>query len=310
MSGAKPVVWVVGAAGMLGQAVARCLETAGVAWVGSDREVDITCRQGLLDFATVRGVTHVVNCAAYTDVDGCESEQRLAERVNGHGPASLAAVACQVGAVALHVSTDYVFDGTASRPYDEEAPVRPVSAYGRSKQQGDDGFVGQMAAQSRQPWYLVRTSWLFGHGGKSFVRTMLRLMQEREQLRVVDDQHGRPTYAADLGQAIVDLIGLPTAATRSGPPAPSGIYHFANAGATTWFGFANAIRTVALEHGWSLRCKTVRAIGTAEYPTPARRPPYSVLSTAKIERTLGRAPRPWQAALAAYVVAETQGRGG
>jgi dTDP-4-dehydrorhamnose reductase len=218
----------------------------------------------------------VINAAAYTAVDRAEIERDRALAVNRDGVASLARVCRDRGVPMIHVSTDYVFDGTANRPYREDDPVAPIGAYGESKEAGERAVLALGAT-------IIRTSWLFGEGGPSFVHTILRLARDRPVLRVVADQRGCPTYAGDLAEALI--------ATAT---APVGIYHYCNEGATTWHAFATAIVRQA---GLGTR---VEAITTAEYPTPARRPAYSVLDTSRV-RALGIIPPPWHIGLVRVV---------
>ena len=295
--------WILGSRGMLGQAVQRQLEAAGVQSVGSGHEVDIAKAPAVLAFAGDHRVSHIVNCAAYTQVDKCESHAPEANAANGDGPRYVAQAALRLGATALHVSTDYVFDGAAHAPYTEEHPCAPLGVYGRSKRLGEQNFLEildsdpETAGAARG--FVVRTSWLFGHGGSgNFVRTMLRLMQNRADLGVVSDQVGRPTYCEDLARALLRLGGLCDPPTQRPQP---GVYHFANSGAVSWHGFASAILAEAQRLGVKLACQSVRAISTAEYPTPAKRPAYSVLSTEKIASALGDVPGTWQQALQAYM---------
>lgn len=273
--------WVTGASGLLGRAVCKRLGADRVDHLATDRELDITDQAAVADFAADTPFTHVIHCAAYTQVDRCETDKYEARRVNVDGAAHVAAAARMRAAVFVSLSTDYVFDGQGREPYAEHAPCAPINAYGRSKRDGELAVHDALGGAG----YVVRTSWLFGPGGPDFVATMLRLMAERPEVRVVDDQIGRPTFAPDLAAAVIAL-----ARAQPGP----GIYHFANAGQVTWFGLASAVRELA--H----RPATVVPITTAEYPTPARRPAWSVLSTARFERAL-YSPRPWREALAEHL---------
>lgn len=276
-------VWVPGGSGMLGTDVCALLRARGHEVLPTGREVDIAEPGAAEDFVAAARPTHIVNCAAYTAVDRCEQEEPLAYRVNAEGPARVGSAARKHGLYALHVSTDYVFAGDAHAPYREEDATGPLSAYGRTKLSGERGFLDATDGLGA----VVRTSWLFGVHGGCFPATMLRVMGERDEVRVVDDQHGCPTFTGDLAAAIAELLA----------PRRAGVWHFANAGVTTWHAFAVAIRDAAAATGAPLRVRQVSPIPTSAWPTPARRPPWSVLSTEKIARALGTAPRPWSEAL-------------
>lgn len=229
----------------------------------------------------------LVNCAAFTDVDACEDPAvyPTALRVNGTALAPLAAACRERGAVLVHFSTDYVFDGTKGSPYREEDPVRPVNAYARTKRIGEEALL---AAGGRP--LLIRTSWLYGPGGRHFPGTIARLMRERGEVRVVDDQRGGPTYTADLALFTAELL-------ETG--APPGIYHFSNEGETTWYGLALAVkRLLGLE-------ARVEPTTSASFPRPARRPPDSRFDLTKARRAVGHPIRPWEEALKEYFAGET-----
>ena len=211
---------LIGGKGMLASAIRNC---AGTAWniAGLDLpEFDLTDRSLVESVLGNLSPDVIINCAAYTDVDSCETNEELATRVNGEGPGHLARVAAKLGATLVHISTDYVFDGRKTSPYLETDPVGPLSAYGRSKLAGEQAVL----ASGLKRYYLVRTSWLYGPGGRNFVETIIRLAREREELRVVADQVGSPTYTGDLAQAIYQLLALDTrrrfSAPSSQPPAP------------------------------------------------------------------------------------------
>lgn len=284
---------------MLARAVQTQLESANVAQIGTDLDLDIGDDGAVLEFAKSNQFSHIVNCAAYTRVDDAETQTEAAYRVNASGPGNLAIAAARIGASLVHFSTDYVFNGRNSAPYEEDAPGAPEGVYGRTKLEGERLILAQMPmdASSGPRTHLIRTSWLFGEGGANFVATMLKLMAERETLRVVHDQVGRPTYTADLAQAALCLAGInPTAQA-----ADSGIYHFANAGETSWYGLAQGILALARDLGFALRAHTIEPVSTAEFPRPAPRPAYSVLSTTRYELATQRMPRSWQDALADYL---------
>ncbi|BAI91049.1 dTDP-4-dehydrorhamnose reductase [Arthrospira platensis NCB002] len=228
----------------------------------------------------------VVNAAAYTAVDKAETETDLATAINGIAPGILAAESQRINAKLIHVSTDYVFDGTQSHPYVETDPTNPLGQYGASKLAGEQAILATDANYA-----IIRTAWVYGAGGTgNFVKTMLRLSREREELRVVMDQVGTPTWTGDLATAIVQLIPQLNSET-------SGIYHYTNSGVTSWYDFAIAIFEEAKLLGVPLKIQQVIPITTAEYPTPARRPAYSVLNGKKLATLLGNHPPQWRSGL-------------
>lgn len=216
-----------------------------------------------------------VNCAAYTMVDKAETEKDLAYQVNAESVGVLAAVSKEYDAGFIHISTDYVFDGNGTVPYRPEDITNPQSVYGASKLQGE-----LLAKEFNDQSIIIRTSWVYSQFGRNFVKTMLRLMSERDEIGVVSDQVGSPTYAADLAEAIVEIIA-------SGKWHP-GTYHYSNAGVISWYDFAVAIRDRA-----GLACK-INPIPTSAYPTPAKRPAYSVMDTSAIKEAYGIVAKPWQ----------------
>lgn len=269
-------ILVTGGRGQLGRSVVARAKGHDV-WAPDIDELDI-CDP--VQAARVAGHDLVINAAAYTAVDKAEGERDKAFAINRDGAGHLARACAERGIRFLHVSTDYVFDGTGTRPYREDDPIAPLGVYGASKAEGEQ-------AVHEAGGTVVRTSWLFAEGGPSFVHTMLRLAKDRPVLRVVADQRGCPTYAGDLADALLVLA----------PRAPT--YHFCNAGETTWHAFATAIIAEARKHV-SLACERIEAITTAEYPTPAKRPAYSVLDTTRI-RDAGIVPPSWQPGLARVV---------
>lgn len=247
---------VVGAAGMLGQDVRTAAADAGHQVTGVGRK-DLDITDAAATRATVAGYDVVVNCAAWTAVDDAETHEPEAFAVNATGAANLARATAAAGARLVHVSTDYVFDGGATEPYPEDAPVQPRSAYGRTK------AAGEWAVRAEAPdTVVVRTAWLYGAGGRCFPKTIARVAGERDRLSVVDDQIGQPTWTADVADLIVRLVGV---------EAPGGIYHGTSSGRVTWWGFAREIVTAA---GHSTPVDTTTS---AAYQLPAPRPAYSVL---------------------------------
>ncbi|CAN7642446.1 dTDP-4-dehydrorhamnose reductase [Phenylobacterium sp. LjRoot225] len=233
----------------------------------------------------------VILAAAYTAVDQAESEPGLAHEINGEAPAAIAAACAAAGAALVHISTDYVFDGRKGAPYVEADPTNPLSVYGASKLSGE-----RMALAACPRSLVLRTSWVVSAHGKNFVKTMLRLAREGQPLRVVDDQFGRPTAAADLA-AFVLAQAPRLARAEAGDPA-FGLFHFANAGETSWREFAQAV----LEMAMNGEAPRVDPIATADRPAPARRPARGTLDTGKLERTFDWRPRPWREPLAEILV--------
>jgi dTDP-4-dehydrorhamnose reductase len=239
----------------------------------------------------LQGVTGIVNCGAYTAVDKAEAEPALAHAVNADAAGRLAEAARQAGIPIVHVSTDYVFAADGGGPWREDAPIVPASTYGRTKAEGEAAVRASGARNA-----IIRTAWVFSCDGHNLVNTMLRLGAERDALRVVADQHGTPTHAGDLAAALATVMGRLTA----DPAQPSGTWHCANSGETTWHGLASEVFACAAGHGLKVPAM-VEAITSAEYPTPARRPADSRLDTSAIARDFGIQLRPWQNAVAEIV---------
>jgi dTDP-4-dehydrorhamnose reductase len=276
---------VAGAGGMTGSEVSERARRAGWEVAALARaELDVTDPASVDSAADDFRPKVIVNCAAYTAVDRAESEPDVAAAINDDGARNVARTAAAAGIPLIHLSTDYVFSGSARTPYRPEAETDPICVYGRTK------LAGENAVRHEAPSHvIVRTSWVFSHRGSNFVRTMLRLGAERDELRVVNDQVGRPTSAGDLAEAL-----LVVAAAMLENREINGTYHFANAGETSWFGFAQAIIE---ESGARTRSPRVVPISTSEFPTAARRPAYSVLDTTSFTHRFGVTPRPWREAL-------------
>jgi dTDP-4-dehydrorhamnose reductase len=271
---------VFGGTGMLGQAVVAEARSRGWAALGlSHTQADITDRERLLGWADAFRPEVVVNCAAHTRVDACETETERAFEINDAAVANAAAVAERAGARLVHVSTDYVFDGAGSEPYPEDAPTAPLSVYGRSK------LAGEAHALDCERGLVVRTSWLFGPGGPNFVATMVGLIEAgRVPLRVVRDQEGCPTYAPFLARALLDLARLGV----------TGVVHYRNREPVSWYAFAVEIaRLWSGGPGGSGEVEVVPVI-TAEFPRPAPRPAWSVLDVTHFEEQAGRRVEPWE----------------
>ncbi len=272
---------VLGAGGLLGRALARLLEERHPAAVSATRaEIDVTDRFRLAAEVERLQPTVVINCAAYTDVDGCEADPERARAVNAGGAENAARAAAAAGSRIVHVSTDYVFDGRSRRPYTEEDPTGPLSEYGHSKLDGE-----RRVAAAAPDHLIVRSAWLYGRGGRAgFVDAVRRRARVGEPLRVVGDQVGSPTYVADLVEALVRLLAVDY----------RGIVHFANSGSCSRSEMARQVLACT-----GLDPDRVEAIRTDEAGRPAVRPAYSVLDTSLYTRLTGAAPRPWEDALRA-----------
>ena len=230
---------------------------------------------------------YCINCAAYTAVDKAETEKELALQVNGEAVGVLAAVCKEYDTKFVHISTDYVFNGEATYPYTENFPTDPVSVYGATKLEGEKQAVG-----FNPDCIIIRTSWVYSSYGKNFVKTMIRLMNEKDEIKVVNDQIGSPTYAADLAEVILNIISTSQLVIDKWVP---GVYNFSNEGIITWFEFAEAIKEI-------IKCPCeVKPIPTSGYPTPAKRPAYSVLDKTKIQETFGIHLKDWKESLAACI---------
>jgi dTDP-4-dehydrorhamnose reductase len=279
-------ILVIGCKGQVGTEFMRQGEARGHDMVGLDSSVlDITNAQAVEQAVASHAPDVVINAAAYTAVDKAESDQQAAFAVNRDGPANLA-VACAPRDIPLvHYSTDYVFDGSKETPYVEDDPVAPLGVYGESKLAGEEAV-----RQACQKHLIFRTSWVFSAHGNNFVKTMLRLGAERKELGVVADQFGKPTAAAEIARVTLDILELGTTQW--------GTYHLAQPESTSWYGFAQAIFDEARRQGVALQVENVRAIGTSDYPTPARRPANSELECEEIEETFTVKIRPWKESLA------------
>lgn len=244
----------------------------------SRSDLDITNEQQVRSAFEIVQPVYCINCAAYTAVDKAESEPELAQAINAEAVNLLATICNEIGTRLIHISTDYVFDGSSSSPYKEDDSTNPINTYGRTK------LEGEKFCQANNPdSIIIRTSWVYSQYGSNFVNTMLRLLTSKEEIKVVADQKGSPTYAADLAEVIMTII--------SSLQWKPGIYHFSNEGETNWFDFAMTIKKFI-----NSSC-TVLPITTSDYPTAAVRPFYSLLSKEKIRREYGIAIKPWRDSL-------------
>ena len=277
--------FLAGSKGMLASDLLPLLKTRGEVITGDLPDFDIT------DLDSSRRTLHearpdvVINCAAYTAVDKAEEEKERAYAVNGRGAGNLALICRDIRSKLIHISTDFVFDGKNNRPYVEDAGVNPLSVYGSSKLAGE-----ALVSESSDENLTIRTSWLFGLHGNNFVKTIMRLAGEREELGIVFDQTGTPTYTKDLAEAILNLIDSEA----------RGIYHFSNEGVCSWYDFAYAVIENMRRKGHPIKLKRLNPIRTEDYPLPAERPAYSVLDKGKYKKLTSKNIPHWSEGLKQY----------
>jgi len=293
------MIWVTGCNGMLGKQVCRDLSEQKIEFLSTGSEVDITDFEQLKAFASLKRIDFIVNCASYTAVDKAESDEQSAFDVNSKGSENLARIAKECGATLIHISTDYVFDGKGVSdsegkmiPYTEEMPVNPCGVYGSSKAEGEKLIISHL-----EKFYILRTAWLYGEYGKNFVYTMIKAMNSRDSLKVVDDQYGSPTFTRDLSRIIVQII-------TSKKTVPYGIYHCTCCGKASWWDFAVEIQKHSAAAGLLNECGrncVINHCSTAEYPTSAKRPALSVLDNSKIQKALCIQLPHWNASLREFV---------
>ncbi len=286
MSLATTRILLTGSNGQVGHALRNTLAPLGEVLALDRSRLDLVNADSIRKTVREYRPTLIVNAAAYTAVDRAESDAELAMTVNGVAPGVLAEEAQRLDAVVVHYSTDYVFDGSKPAAYVETDTPNPLSVYGRSK------LAGEQATQAAcNAHYILRTSWVYSAEGANFLNTILRLAGERPELRIVNDQNGAPTWAQSIAEMTAQLL----TAVLDRPANPRyGLYHLTAAGAVTWFGFAEAILAAAKKINPEMTVPRLTPITTAEYPLPARRPANSLLNTARLTRTFGITPAPWQ----------------
>ena len=279
-------ILIIGSTGQVGQELLTTLEPLGEITVLNRQQLDLTKPHDIRDAIASVDPKIIVNAAAYTAVDKAETESELAMAVNASAPEIMAEIAQKISATLVHISTDYVFDGKPYTNYKEDDVTNPLGIYGSSK------LKGEIAVRKNCNNHIIlRTAWVYGcKGHGNFVKTMLRLGQEREQLKVVEDQIGTPTWSYDIAIAIANLLKKQT-------EIPTGTYHYTNSGVASWYDFAVAIFDEARQLNFPLKIKKVLPITTAEYPTPAQRPANSLLSKVKFTQTLGIYPPHWRDSL-------------
>jgi len=277
-------ILIIGSAGQLGQELQQTLVPLGEVVAVDRKSLDLSQEEKIRELVRQLQPQIVINAAAYTAVDQAQKEPETARMINAIAPTILAQEVEKLKAFLIHVSTDYVFDGSKNHPYQEDDATNPLSIYGQSKLAGEQGIQ-----ENCQSYLILRTAWVYGAYGKSnFVKTMLRLGSEREEVRVVTDQIGTPTWAFNIADAIAQLTSI---------SADPGIYHYTNSGVASWYDFAVAIFEEAKQRGFPLKVQRVIPITTSEYPTPAKRPTYSVLSCRKISAVLNTYPPHWREGL-------------
>ena len=281
---------VFGKTGQVGRSLSGSLKSLETAWFLDRERADLSRPETVRTAIETLEPDVVINTAAYTAVDQAESEPELARVVNADAPAAMARACAGIGAWLVHYSTDYVFDGTAAEPYGEDDPVSPLNVYGRTK------LAGEEAIREIHDRHLIfRTSWVYSNHGRNFLNTMLRLAAERDELNIVSDQIGAPTYAGSIADGTEKVLHVLSAhhAEDAGVAGVAGVYHMTCAGRTSWYDFARSIFELS---GWSDKVR-VNPLATEAFPTPARRPLFSLLSNEKLERVFGVRLETWDDAL-------------
>lgn len=311
------MVWVIGANGMLGQEVCRQLSQIGMDWIGSGHEVDITKAEDLETFTQSHDqsanrtgysvakkkvpakITWVINCAAYTDVEGAEDEPEKAMKVNAEGALNIARATRKIGAKFIHFSTDYVFDGMAKSPYSEDNPKNPVNEYGKSKLAGEDAIQKEMTQ-----YYIIRSSWLYGFDRPNFVYKMISEMSTNDTVQVVADQKGSPTFAGTLASVAIKIMQTSMNAHHlfgKNAAVPYGVYHYADSGEATWCSFAEKIYALAKKYKRISNNCNINPISSADLSLKAKRPVYSVLSTEKLTSFMKFKVPSWEDSLEKFI---------
>lgn len=291
------MIWLIGCKGMLGTEVSNQLEKNNFSWIGTDREVDITNYESLEDFANKNSsndnqIDWIINCAAYTAVDKAEEDVEMAQKLNALGPKNIATLCKNIGAKMIHISTDYVFDGTATTPYTEDIPYKPLGVYGVTKAEGEKEVLSILPKDS----FIIRTAWLYGFYGKNFVFTMINLMNTKDKISVVSDQFGTPTNAQNLANVICTIINK-----SKSENIPTGVYHCTDLGQTNWYEFAKEIHHFGIKYGKITGNCVVNPCTTEEYPVKAKRPAYSVLSKDKLMKNLNITLPDWKQNLEEFI---------
>ena len=301
----EPRILLTGASGQVGGELLPLLQAAGAVIAPLRTDLDLADAGSVHRFVMQQKPDWIINPAAYTAVDKAESEPSLAYAINAGAPRALGEAAAQLGIPVIHFSTDYVFNGGGTKPWTETDATGPLGVYGASKLAGEQALAATGAAH-----LIFRTSWVYGVSGKNFVLTILRLAQQKEELRIVDDQHGAPTWSRDLARLIVnatkkiiDQCGVKSLSAQDAVRSVQGVYHAANSGEATWFSFAQEFLRLAGEARPGAKITRLAPIPTSEYPTPARRPANSRLDCSRLQQVFGITLPPWQQS-AAEVITE------
>jgi len=282
------MIWITGASGMLGRHISEKLSAAGISHISTDLDVNISDPSIVSDFISRNAFSWIINCSAYTAVDPAEDEKDKAFAVNATGVRDIAAAAKAKGAKLIHFSTDYVFPGLKESGYDESDETGPSSVYGASKLAGEYEIIS-----AYEKYFIFRISWLYGPYGKNFVHTMLNLFEQRNELNVVNDQFGSPTYTGEVADIFLNLIQSDSSAC--------GIYHLSGEGMTNWHEFPSEIYKLALKCGITERKVIINPVDSSKYPQKAKRPAYSYMLKDKLYSTFGYRPKNWRDTLEEYI---------
>lgn len=289
------MIWLIGKNGLLGSAVLRELKKQNLPHISTGREIDITSIESLNNFVAncTEKITHIINCAGYTNVDKAESDIEAAKELNINGPENITKIANKINATVIHISTDYVFDGKIKSPISENTKTCPLQVYGKTKAAGD-----KIITAKADKFYILRTAWLYGFNHKNFVTTMINAMNTKKYISVVNDQTGSPTFAEDIANVIVKII----VKEKKETPIPYGIYNYTNEGITSWYDFAKEIKNQATKLGLIKNEKcTLSSCSSSDYNAPAKRPAYSVLNKEKIKNTLNIEIPEWKESLSIFL---------
>lgn len=285
------MIWLLGCNGMLGKELSALFSKNSIVFTGTGSDLDITNQQALLNFSKTNQFDWIINCAAYTAVDKAENDSDKCWRINMDGAINISNIACTIDAKFIHISTDYVFDGKASHSYKETDESVPIGIYGASKLAGEKAIIKTNANA-----YIIRTAWLYGNFGNNFVKTMIRMMADKNSIKVVNDQYGTPTWTFDLAQIILTIIKNHTSTHL-----PYGIYHYTNGGKCSWFEFATDIYHLARKYNILKTECNVMPCSSEEYPAKVKRPKYSVLDKTKIQQGLDIQIPHWQYSLCCFM---------